>query len=494
MASNDTPEVIDAIDPEVIAELSGQEVPEPLQQTVEILDIGPCKKHVKVVVDRAAIDTRLREKIDELMVESPAQVPGFRPGKTPRKIIEKKFAKEVRNEVKNQVLMASLEQLADEKLSPLGSPELDPSKIEIPEEGPFIYEFDIEVRPEFEVPDYVDVKIRRPVHEVTDADVDKQLKKMLQKYGQVVPKDGPESSLMVEMNDILTVDLEIVHGETVLNTSKELQIRVESQLTLEDGIAEYFGAVLVGAKINDVCVVDIQLSHQLPNPDLRGQIVKGRFTILDIKVTRLPELTPEFLKNTFEVYNQDQLHEEIRVQLERYVTYQQQKECKQQVITYLASDTNFDLPQDLLQRQARKTLQRQFFQLKQAGMTDEQIIAQQRVLSNNAIQSTAAALKQQFILQKVAEMEKLEVEDDDIDMEIENIAERTDESPRKLRARLQREGMLESIAAEILEQKALQKILDHASYENYPKNLLEQESDQISNVNANASGETPTMD
>ena len=124
------------------------EVPDKLKQTVEIKDVGPCKKHVKVTVDREQIDERFDEKYTELVQSDQPQVPGFRPGKAPRKLIEKQYHKAVAEEVKTQVLMASLEQLAEEQpISPLSPPELDPYAIDIPEEGPFIYEFDIEVGP-----------------------------------------------------------------------------------------------------------------------------------------------------------------------------------------------------------------------------------------------------------------------------------------------------------------------------------------------------------
>src|SRR5580700_10169247 len=83
-----------------------------LHQTVDIRDIGPCKKHIKVTVDRADIDKLLDEKFSELVKE--AVVPGFRQGKAPRKVITRRFHKEVTDQVRGQLLLASLEQLADE--------------------------------------------------------------------------------------------------------------------------------------------------------------------------------------------------------------------------------------------------------------------------------------------------------------------------------------------------------------------------------------------
>src|SRR4051812_39018768 len=94
----------------VVADEAAQ--PTKLVQAVDIRDIGPCKKHIKVTVDRKAIDDRLGEKFKELAADAP--VSGFRPGKAPRKIIEKRFRRDVGEQVKTEVLLASLEQLAEE--------------------------------------------------------------------------------------------------------------------------------------------------------------------------------------------------------------------------------------------------------------------------------------------------------------------------------------------------------------------------------------------
>src|SRR5262245_3033405 len=94
------------------AEGTGEEQPVKLKQTVEMNDVGPCKKHIKVSIDRSDIDRLMEEKYSELVVD--ANVRGFRPGKAPRKIIERRFHKDVTDQVKAQVLLESLEQLAEE--------------------------------------------------------------------------------------------------------------------------------------------------------------------------------------------------------------------------------------------------------------------------------------------------------------------------------------------------------------------------------------------
>lgn len=463
------------------------DTPAKLPQTVEITNVGPCKKHVKVTIDRAAINTRFDEKFSDLMVKTPAHIPGFRPGKAPKQIVRKKFHKEVATEVRTEVLMASLEQLADEaSLSPLSPPELDPHGVIIPEDEttPLVYEFDIEVRPEFDLPDYKSLKIRRPVYTFTDADVAKERKRYLEPMGTLVPKDGP-----VAMDDVVETDIVIKDGDQELNTVADVRLRVEPKLALEDGVAEGFGQAMVGAKPGDVRTADITLSHELKNEAMRGKKVSAAFTIKEVKSVRLPELTPEVL-GEFGVRNAEQLDELIRTRLDRYLEYTQRNVARAEVLKQLAGNANWELPQDLLKRQVRKTLARRVMEMRSGGMTDEQIVGRQRVLEQDAIRSTAAALKEHFVLQKIAEVEKLEIEDADIEAEIDAIADRTNESARKVRARLEREDLIEPLATELLERRALDLILSTATYDDYAFNPLKEQADEgVATADASATTE-----
>jgi len=483
MSSEETTALVDA--PDVDTETEMAEAPAKLKQDVVITDAGPCKKHVKVTVDRSAINTRMDEKFSDMMVKNPVQIPGFRTGKAPRKIVEKKFFKEIAAEVKNEILMASLEQLAEEQsLSPLSPPELDPSKVLIPEgdDEPMVYEFNIEVRPEFDLPDYKGLKIRRPVHEFTPADIKRESKRILEPYGTLAPKDGDD--IAVEMDDLVTTNLVIKDGDKELNKVSEVRLKVEKRLALEDGVAEDFGKKLVGAKVGDTREVEITLSQGV-NTALRGKSVNAHFTILDIKTMRLPELTSDLL-GQFNVRNADQFEEVVTTRLERFLAYQQRQTARTQVLQLLAGQTKWELPQDLLQKQARKTLQRRVMEMRGAGMTEEQIVSRERSLTQDALRSTAAALQEHFVLQKIADLEKLEIEDADIEAEIDAIADRSGESPRKVRGRMEREDLMESLATELLERKALDMVLETAVYEDYEFNPMNEDEDATATTDATA--------
>jgi trigger factor len=246
-------------------------------------------------------------------------------------------------------------------------------------------------------------------------------------------------------------------------------------LALKDGVAENFGKEVAGAKPGDTRAVDITLSDAVANPDLRGQTVRATFSINDVKTVRLPEISAELLEQ-FGVNTEEQLDELLRVVLQRRLEYLQRQAARQQVINLVAEQALAELPQELLVRQARRAMQRKAVEMQSAGLAEDDIQSRLRMMQHDVVRSTSAALKEHFVLQKIAEDEKIEVSDDDIDSEIDRIASRTDESPRKVRARLEREDMLEALAAELLESKALDLILDSAEYEEVPLTAAEDEA------------------
>ncbi len=430
-----------------------------LTQTVESNDIGPCKKHVKVTVERADIDRLIDDKFSKMVGET--QVPGFRPGKAPRKMIERRFQKDVTEQVRAEVVLQSLEQLdEDSKLSPLAPPDINPAKIEIPQEGPLVYEFDVEVRPDFELPNYKGLKLKRPMRTFGDDDVADEERRLLAPYGQLVPK--PEGDAHV--GDYLIADLTTRHGDRLLGNLKEVSIRIDPRLALKDGIAEKFAEQVKGVNAGESRTVDITLSDAVADGGLRGQTVKTVFEVKDVKKLRLPELTHEFLHN-FGVHSVEQLRERIRVILQRRLEYYQRQSARQQVLQLMTGGAKLELPQDLLLRQARRAFQRRIMEMRAAGMSDDEIRGRQRLLEQDVVQSSALALQEHFVLQKIAELENLDVDESEIDDEIERIALQNDESPRRVRARLEKEDMIEALAVEMIERKALDLILASAEYE-----------------------------
>src|SRR6185295_2160600 len=144
----------------------------------------------------------------------------------------------------------------------------------------------------------------------------------------------------------------------------------------------------------------------------------------------------------------DAFREKVRVVLNRRLQYQQEQSYRRQILELINESSKWELPQDLLMRQAQRAFRRRVMEMRNAGMSEDEILARQRILERDVLNSTAMALKEHFVLQKIAEVEKIEIKDEDIDDEIERIAVLNDMSPRRLRAQLEREDMMETLAVE----------------------------------------------
>jgi trigger factor len=446
---------------------SEEEKKDRLNQDVLVQEVGPCRKHIKVTVDRSDVDKLLNEKYKELVGDS--WVPGFRKGKAPRQLVVRRFRKDVQDQVKSQLLLASLEQLADENdIAPLAPPNINPDRLLIPEKGPFVYEFEVEVRPQFELPNYKGLKLRRPVRTFSDADVDKEVRRILGQFGQLVPKDGP-----AEIEDFIIVDMTTRDADRVIGTAREMTLRVEDRVAFRDGIAAKFGAQVAGGKAGDSRTVDILMTDAVADESLKGKTVQATLDIKDVKAQRLPELTHEFLHEQLGVHSEENLRERVRLLLERRLQYTQRQSAREQVLEQITAASSWELPHDLLMRQARRARDRKILEMREAGLSEEEITARQRLLERDVLKSTALSLKEHFVLQKIAEVEKMEVSDDEIDAEIEAIAAQVGETPRRVRAQYEREDMIETLAAQLIERKALDLVLDTAEYEEFP---MEQEA------------------
>ena len=454
--------------------------PKKLRQDVTMKDIGPCKKHIRVVVNQEDIQGRMKDHFDKLGHDS--SLTGFRPGKAPRRLIEKRFFKEVAQQVKGEVLLASLEQLGeDHEVAPLSPPQIDPAKIELPVDGPLVYEFEVEVRPEFDLPEYKGLSLKRPIKTFTPDDVAETRRRLLADQGQIVPKDNGT----VAIGDLVVVDMHVKDGDKEVGKLDETTLRVERQLAFKDGIAKKFGEQMAGAKAGDTRTIDLQLS-QAAAGGLGGKLLHATLTVKDVKTVRLPELTPEYCEENFGVRSAEAFDELLHAALERNLAHEQRRSARMQVMEAINAAAKWDLPADLLRRQASRAMSRRIMEMRADGMSEDEIAKRRRVLEQDILQMTAMTLKEHFVLQKIAEKEKIDVNDDDITAEIERMADQSDESPRKVRARLEKEDMMEALMAEMIEREALDLILESAKYEDVALDAEAAGADQISTVEEQA--------
>lgn len=448
-----------------------------LDLDVQITDVGPCKKHVKIAIPHAEIDRHFDDSLGEMKRE--ALVPGFRPGRAPRQLVEKRFRKQVAEQVKSNLLIAALEQIdEDHKLNPISQPKLDIAAIELPDEGPMLFEMDVEVRPEFALPTYKDLTVKRPSKAITEKDLDEQYTRFLERYAQLVPKlEGG-----AELGDYVTADLRFHNEGQTLNEAKEIQFRLQPELRFQDGSVPDLIGPLAGAKPGEAREAKAKIGSGSPDPNLRGKTIDVTFQVHDLKTLRLPTVDAAFL-STIGFDSIDELRKALKEILERRLANQQRQAIRQDVLSTLIQKSPFDLPADLVSRQEASTLRRLVLDLKQEGLSENEIRARQAEIRANAHESTLRSLKEFFLLAKIADAEGITVEDSDLDDEIELIAMRSDESPRRVRARIEKEGLADALASQILERKTLDRILEFVKYEDVQ---AEEEAPQVETLDQTA--------
>ncbi len=443
------------------AEPEAEEKPK-LNLQVDIQSRGACQRHITVTVARDDIDRYFDKEFSELM--GTAQVPGFRPGHVPRRLVETRFRKDVAEKVKSSLLMESISQLSEEqKLAAISEPDFDPEAIELPDEGPMTYEFDLEVRPEFDVPQWKGLRIERPVREFTDKDIDQALGNLLVRHGHLVPHHGP-----AEAGDYISTSLRFTHQDKVLSSSDEELIRIRPILSFRDGKIEKFDELMQGVRSGETRVAEARLSESAPNEELRGQTITATFEVKEVKKLQLPELTQEFLDGLGGFESEADLRDAIRDNLVRQLEYQRRRRAREQITAALTVSAGWDLPPELLRRQSERELSRAALELRRSGYSDDEIRAYENELRQNSMQTTARALKEHFILERIAEEEKIEDVPGDYDEEIRLLAEQSGETSRRVRARLEKAGRMDVLRNQIIERKVIDVILAHAVFQDVP--------------------------
>lgn len=428
---------------------------------VGIDNVGPCRKHVRVKVPQQDIDHFRDEALAE--VADTAAVPGFRVGKVPSELVKRRFKKEIGDQVRQRVLLTSLEQLAeDNKLDPINEPNFDIDSLVLPDDGDFEYEFDVEVRPDFDLPNYTGLNINRPVKEISDDDVAAYQVKFLAQYGTLATKEEP-----AEPGDFVEVAIEFTQGETLLRKMAALTVQLKPRLQFPDGELNGFDTLMTGTTPGAVKTAQLTISSEAESIEKRGETVDVKFTVEAVKRFRSPELNKDFFAR-IGMEDESELQDQIRSMLLRQQQFDQRQSTRRQVLEKITESATWELPEELVRKQVENALRREILEMQQAGFTTLEIRRRENQIRQRSISTTRQALKEHFVLDRIATKENIEVSPIDIDSEIHMMALQRGENPRRVRARLQKSGMIENLEAQVRERKAVDFILKSAVYVDVP--------------------------
>ncbi|HBE67835.1 MAG TPA: trigger factor [Planctomycetaceae bacterium] len=424
-----------------------------LECDAQIEEKGACERHVVITIAGSEVNRYRKQAIDEVMPK--AELPGFRAGKAPRRLVESKFKEQVTDQVKSNLVMDSLQQVTDgDHFSAISEPSFDYEAIEIPDDGDFKYEFTIEVRPDFDTPNWEGLSLDRPVCEISDKIVDEHLARTLVRFMPGEPVDGE-----IQLGDTIKLTGAFSHDGKEIAEFDEESVAVREKLAFGDAIVEDFGALVAGKKEGDTVTTKVTIGESAAAEELRGQEVEATFTIVEAQRIAVEEIDASTL-DSLGFDDKGDLREFVREELSRQFEYHQQKALREQIVAELTKGADWELPESLVRRQTNRELQRMTLELQRSGFNQEQIKSYLNASRMNAQETTVAALREHFVLEKIAEDLEVEPTAEDYDREVELIAEQNDSSPRRIRARLEKSGQMDAIRNQIIERVVIEKITE----------------------------------
>ena len=427
-----------------------------LDLKVDVKEVSACERHVTVTIPRAEIDRYFQKQFDDLAPQ--AEVPGFRAGRAPRQLIENRFKPQVTDQVKGSLIMDSLTQIGDtQDYSAISEPELDFELVNVPDEGDMTYEFDIEVRPEFEMPEWKGLKLERPEHEFTNEDIEDHISKLGAQFSDMVPVEEA-----VQANDFVICEITCTHDGNKVSEASEETIQVRPTLSFADATIEGFDELVIGASADETKSTKVTVSEFSENEELKGKEVEVEFKILDVK--RVEAKSAEEIAEKLGVGSEGELKDLIKDSLEGQLNYAQREKIRDQISASLTESATWELPPELLKRQSKRELDRSVMELRSSGFSEDEILARENGLRQNILERTERLLKEHFILERIAEEESVEEEPQDYEMEIARLAAQQNDSPRRIRARLERGGQMDALRNMIIERKVIDLITDNATF------------------------------
>lgn len=446
---------------------SAAEAPAKPEQTVKVEDIGPARKKLSIELPEA----RIKEKIESTysQLRNDAVIPGFRRGRAPRRLIERRFGDSIKDDVKGQLLSEAYTQAVEEQgFDVIGEPDIQGIEdITVPESGPLAFEVEVEVAPEVKLPPFEELSVEKPSAEVTDADVDEEIERLRERFGDFAQVDDAT----IEADDFVVANVHVYAGENagddaeVLAHHHDAHIMVPGESRDFRGhvagiIVEDLGKRLLGKKPGHVETVSMTGPAGHENEKVRNQPITIKIELG--KVERLQPAEVSKLVEQMGVENEQELRDRIRQMLEGRKQQEQQTEAHKQISDQLVDKVELELPEGLTSRQTDRVLRRRRLELLYQGKSAEEVEGQIAEMRSGSEEEARRQLKLFFIIDQAAKDLEIEVGEQELNGTIAMMAMQQGRRPEKMRQEMQQRGELEQLYLQIRERKTLDKIMEKA--------------------------------
>ena len=427
---------------------------------VSVEEMGSCRKvlHIDVAAEIVAPDY---EKVLKAYATH-ANIPGFRKGKAPSNIVEKRFKKNIEEDARQDLVPKFYhEALAEKKITPVAV--VDIAGVEFDKLNGLKFDVVLDVAPEFKLPKYKKISIKEEKVEVTDADVDEQVTGILKNMGKF--EEITERGL--EKDDLASIDYTATCDGAPLGELSEkcAGIAEGTDFMVMMGEPEYLPGMvdaLMGVKIGDKKTVEVNFPT-----DYRIKEVGGKMAIYDVEVKGiraqvLPEIDDELLKN-IGCESEDDLRGKIREQLDDSARQREKTHLQNEAAKFLLEKTSFDLPQSIVEQETNLQAREMINQLSSQGAPRDHIESRREDIMTSAVQNANNRVKIGYIVDSIAEVENITVEDSEVDARIEQLAMQYRMTPEQFRTELEkRDNAEEGIKGEVRTGKVFDFLVENA--------------------------------
>jgi trigger factor len=348
------------------------------------------------------------------------RVPGFRVGKVPQHIVEQYYGESVFYEdaIDDVFPDAYSKAIEENNLTPVDLPQID--IVQIGKGKDLILSADVTVKPEVTLGEYKGIQVKRPVYNVTDEDVEKELEDLRQKNARLIAVEDRAS----QEGDTVTVDY------TGYLDGQEFEGGKAEDQDIELGQGRFipgFEEQLIGMRVGENKEFNIVFPEDYGNTDLAGKEVTFSVTMKEIKYKELPELDDEFAKDVSEFDTLEELRQSIRERLENEAAQQTQSALENAVIAKVTENSSVDIPDVMVERELDDVLQELDYNLQYNGLSLD-IYLQITNTSKEALREQYKdvaynRLKSRMVLEKIGQVENIEVSPEEVDEEIKKRAE-----------------------------------------------------------------------
>jgi len=421
---------------------------------VSVEEISPIKKKVNVEVPEEQVIKEVDSFYRE--VSRKAKIKGFRPGKVPRNILERHFKDYVKTEVIQKLIQESYPQaLSEAKLQPISNPLIDPGEMEAGK--PFQYAATIETKPEIKLDDYIGLKIEAKKEGVKDEEVEERLKNLQNLHAQL---KTVSDSRPVQPGDFVILDYEASMGNKPLDEGKA------TDFTVEVGSGRFipdFEEKMVGLKPEEEKEIEVSFPEDYGYKKWAGKTLSFHVKIKEVKEKILPILDDEFAKDLGDYSSLEDLRLKLREEIEKDKKLILERQLKDQMVEQLLQANSFEVPESLVEEQARTLvsdtkmrLATQGVDFKNLGLSEDKLQGDYREMAQKQVRTF-------LILERIADQEGITVTDEEAEDRLREISERIHQKFDAVKRYYEKNGLIPEVKAGIMSEKILNFLLEKAN-------------------------------